>query len=64
MTTTFEAFRFKSRDTSEAIYILDTKTMKCHFIPVAAIIHMSQIDEKGNWSIEIPTSLAEQKGIY
>lgn len=64
MTTTFEAFRFKTRDTKEAIYVLDTKTLKCNFIPIAAIIHMSAIDAKGNWSIEIPTSLAESKGIY
>lgn len=62
-TTTFEAVRLMNRDTKEAIYIRHpTQPLRCLFLPREAITYMSK-GEKGFWSIEIPESLAIEKGI-
>ncbi len=65
MSYSFEAVRLTSRDTKEAIYVRHPKNLlTCLFLPKAAILHMSEIKGKqGYWFIEIPESLAEQKGL-
>ena len=63
-TLTFEALRLISRDTREAIYIRHPKQiLQCLFVPKEAIINMSKSEKNGYWSIEIPVSLAEEKGL-
>ena len=64
-TYTFETFRMTSRDTPEAIYVRNpTNPLTFLFLPKEAVIHMSKIEgKKGFWSIEVPESLAEQKGL-
>lgn len=64
MSVTFLTRRMTSRDTKEAIYIWHPNVpLKMMFLPRAAVIHMSETKEKGVWAIEIPDSLAEEKGI-
>ncbi len=63
-TYAFEAVRLKTRDTKEAIYIRHpSRILTCLFLPKEAIINMSETAKKGVWWIEIPESLAEQKGL-
>lgn len=64
ITTTFETFRYTSRDTKEAIYIRHPdNAIRCLFLPKAGIINMTK-GQKGLWTIEIPNHLAEEKDIF
>ena len=63
-TFTFETFRMTSRDTKEAIYVRHpTNELAFLFLPKEALISCKRSKKPWHWWIEIPESLAEEKGL-
>lgn len=61
---TFDAVRLISRDTKEAYYLRHPKNpLVFLFLPKEAVRSIRKSGQPGLWSLTIPETLAEKKGL-